>query len=295
MSLSDLFKPAWKHSNPDIRLKAVQKTVTSPEVLSEIIRNTHEHHEIRKAAIEKLGDKNVAEILFYEVHGECSEELRKLLLRYISNEQKIREMYTYVRRKGGLSFLEIVLEQRLFEIWDEAVASAETDSALVAIAQNARKYPQGSYVSSGAYGIAQQAVSKITNLHVICELLYSDYKYGNEIHYSYRNGLAENPHASGNDALFEYNNDLDFLVRCIRYQNKALLKPAEKRLADLGKKVIIEERTITRDCSSCHGSRGGDVRVPYTDNDWAWEQCDICNGSGKETIKEKEYRLVDYN
>ncbi len=292
MKFSDFFKPSWKRSDPGIRLKAVHK-ITAHEILTVIIKNSNELFEIRKTAVERLNDTTLAESLFYDIYGDMSEEIRTLLLKYITSEQKIQEMYFSVRKKGGLSFLEIVLEQRLFDIWYEKIDATSDNNILLSIAKNARHYPMGSYVSCFTYGIVAKAVGKITDALMLAELLMNEYKQTNAIHYSYRDGLSANTSDTVKTSLMAHIIDIDFLVQCIKYSNSLLTPLAERRLTELGKMLLMEEKTVTRKCSSCHGARGGNARVPYTDRDWAWEECSSCQGTGEETVTQKEYRIVN--
>ena len=54
MSIADLFRPKWRHSNPVIRLKAV-KNITKQDILAKVAK-MDEDHNIRKAAILMLKD-----------------------------------------------------------------------------------------------------------------------------------------------------------------------------------------------------------------------------------------------
>lgn len=66
----------------------------------------------------------------------------------------------------------------------------------------------------------------------------------------------------------------------------------EERLPDFGAMLKKEKLVEYIQCKRCKGSGGGMVRVPYTDRDWEFEDCEDCNGSGKiEDIKYK-YSIV---
>jgi len=57
LSLLDLFKPKWKHSDPKVRRKALEG-VWSHDVLSAIVRND-ENADVRKAAVERMTDDEI--------------------------------------------------------------------------------------------------------------------------------------------------------------------------------------------------------------------------------------------
>ena len=56
MALSDLFKPKWKHSNPDVR-KAALVNVIDSKILAEIAINDKDWS-VRIAAIKKITERN---------------------------------------------------------------------------------------------------------------------------------------------------------------------------------------------------------------------------------------------
>lgn len=57
MALLDLFKPKWKHSDPKVRLKAIEE-ITNQQVLKEVAKND-ENWEVRKTATIKITYKTI--------------------------------------------------------------------------------------------------------------------------------------------------------------------------------------------------------------------------------------------
>lgn len=55
MNFFNLFRPKWKNSDPDVRLKAVEK-LTDPQILAEIVR-TEKYYKVRLLAASKLDDQ----------------------------------------------------------------------------------------------------------------------------------------------------------------------------------------------------------------------------------------------
>src|ERR1017187_5032385 len=58
MGIADLFRPKWKHSNPNVRLDAV-KALSNQAVLAEIAKND-EYGSVRCAALKRITDQGVA-------------------------------------------------------------------------------------------------------------------------------------------------------------------------------------------------------------------------------------------
>jgi len=54
MKFSDLFVPRWQHSNPQVRIKAIQK-VTDPKLLKEICEKDQDV-EVRQFAENRLAE-----------------------------------------------------------------------------------------------------------------------------------------------------------------------------------------------------------------------------------------------
>ncbi len=291
VNIKDLFIPSWKRSDPLVRLKAVQTGALNPDILEEIILNKEETLEIKKAAVLRLKDENRSEKLFQNVYGDDSQDLRKQLLKNIMDEQRIRSLYFKMRKEGGKSFLEVPLELRLFEIWEDQVAQTDDSGLLLEIAQKARTYTMGSYVSCQVYTVVEKAIAKITDFHKLTEWFLKEFKTTKELHYSIRDGLYELSKKTQPDFIFAHINDLDYLGYSFMRGEKEWALAAERRIFKLGKKIMIEEKKIRRKCSSCNGSGGGDVRVPYTDRDWEWEKCESCKGTGVETVTKKEFRF----
>lgn len=291
MNIKDLFLPLWKRSDPLVRLKAVQMGALNPDVLEEIILNKMEILEIRKAAILSLKDENRSEKLFQNVYGDDSEDLRKQLLENIKDEQRIRSLYFKIRKEGGKSFLEVALELRLFEIWDAQVDQTEDSGLLLEIAQKARTYTMGSYVSCQVYAVVEKAIARVTDFHKLAEWFLKEFKATRELHYSIRDGLYQLSKKSQPDFIFAHISDFDYLGYCVIRGEKEWALAAERRILKLGKKIVIEEKKIHRKCSSCNGSGGGNVRVPYTDRDWEWAKCESCKGTGVETVTKKAFRF----
>jgi len=297
MKLNDLFVPAWRHSNPKVRLKAIEKNHYDENILTRIIETQNEEMDVVFAAIDKLQNLALCEKLFLNVYGNHADEKRKRILQKITDEQQIHNIYWDIRKKGGKSFLEIALEQRLFERWETAVEQTTDTDALVVIAQKSLNHFQGSYVSSGSYQIACNAIEKITDLEKLSAWVQGQFASTQQLHYSVRNGLLERLKQKDSEKFFSKINDTGLLLYFYKSGETSLLSGAEKRLSGMGNKIRVEEYDKEGKCSSCDGSGGGDVRIPYTDNDWEWEKCEHCNGTGRETFHIKEYfieSLSDY-
>jgi hypothetical protein len=289
MNLKDLIAPAWRHSNPEIRLRAIQKNKYDEIILCQIIKNNREEKEIIFAAINQLTNVPLCEKLFIEVYGSNAEEIRKNLLRKIVDEQRISTLYRDIRKKGGLSFLEIALEMRLFEIWKEQIEKTKDPKALINIIEKSASYVQGSYVSVGAYQVVENAIQKVTDLPMLASWVEKEFLSKRKLHYSIRNGLFERLKQDDARDFFDNITNIELLLILYKGGKPTLGLGAEARLKNLGKKVRVEERVEERKCSSCGGAGGGDVRVPYTDHDWQWEKCEPCKGTGQETNHIKEY------
>ena len=295
MNIKDFFLPAWKNSNPSTRIKAIQEDKVEPNILENIILDMNEIPDVRKAAALKLKKSYDCERIFQKIYGNESEEIIQILLRNISDEERIRFLYQEIRKAGGKSFLEVPLELRLFEIWEDQVNQTEDSGILLNIAHKARFYPLGSYVSCRAYGIVEKALAKITDFYLLTEWFMKEFKSSKELHYSIRNGLYAISKKSQPDFIFAHIEDLDFLAYSVIQGEKEWALAAKKRILKLGKKIVIEEIKMIQECTSCKGSGGGDVRVPYTDNDWEWEECKSCKGRGEMIRIKKEYHFEDIN
>lgn len=289
MKLNDFFVPAWKNSDPKVRLKAIEKNHYDENILSCIIKNTDEKIDVVFAAIDKLQNTELCEILFQNVYGKKADEKRKKILQKISDEQHILKIYWKIRNSGGKSFLEIVLEQRLFELWETAVEKTIDTDALIAIAQKSLNHIQGSYVSSGSFSIARIAIKKISDLEKLSAWIQNQFASTKELHYAILDGLSERLKQKDSEKFFSTIDNTELLLLLYKSGGTALVSGVEKRLSQMGKKIRVDEYDKEGKCSSCEGAGGGDARIPYTDNDWKWERCEYCNGTGREMFHIKEY------
>lgn len=79
MGLGDLLKPKYKHSNPDIRKKAISK-LDDLKLLEEIVRNEN-NEEVKQVALNKMD-----EIYISIVESNAPEEEKRDAMRQIRNE-----------------------------------------------------------------------------------------------------------------------------------------------------------------------------------------------------------------
>jgi hypothetical protein len=289
MKLKDLFVPAWKHSNPNVRLKAIEKNNYDENILSCIIKNTDEEIDVAFAAIDKLQNPELCEKLFQTVYGKNADEKRKKILQKITDEKRIHNIYWKIRNSGGKSFLEIDLEERLFEIWKSEVEQTHDTDTLIAIAKKSLNHIQGSYKSCCSYGITHDAIKKIPDLKKLSAWVLSQFALNQELHYSILNGLSERLKQKDSGKFFSTIDNTELLIFLYKNGGTALASGVEKRLSQMGKKIRVDEYDKEGKCSSCEGAGGGDARIPYTDNDWKWERCEYCNGTGREIFHIKEY------
>jgi hypothetical protein len=293
MKLNDIFVPAWKHSDPKVRLKAIAKNNYDENILSSIIKNVDEEIEVVSAAIDKLQNLVLCEKLFQSIYGKNEDEKRKRILQKFNDEQHIQKIYWEIRNKGGKSFLEIPLEERLFEIWKSEVEQTHNTDALIAIAQKSLNHYQGSYVSSRSYSVTQDVIEKITDIEKLSAWVQQQFTLSQKLHYAIQNGLSERLKQEDSEKFFSTIDNTELLLFLYKSGEKALVSGVEKRLFQMGKKISVEEYNKEGKCPSCHGAGGGDVRVPYTDHDWEWEKCEYCHGTGRELFHLKEYFIED--
>jgi hypothetical protein len=293
MKLNDLFVPVWKHSDPQVRIKAIAKNNYDEDILSAIIKNADEEIDVVYAAIDKLQNREQCEKLFLNIYGKNGDEKRKKILQKLTDENRIHTIYWEIRNKGGKSFLEIPLEERLFEIWKSEVEQIQNTDELIAIAQKSLNHFQGSYKSSGSYSITREAIKKIPDLKKLSAWVQQQFALKQELHYSIQNGLSERLKQQDSEIFFSTIDNVELLLFIYKNGEHSLITSIEKRLFQMGKKVRVNEYDKEGNCSSCDGAGGGDARIPYTDNDWKWERCEYCNGTGRELFHLKEYFIED--
>ena len=67
MALLDFIRPKWKHSDPDVRLKAVAEMAENALEQLKTIAATDLDDRVRKGAIEKIDDENTLKSLAKDV------------------------------------------------------------------------------------------------------------------------------------------------------------------------------------------------------------------------------------
>ena len=101
MGLLNLFRPAWRHSNPDVRREAI-RTIQDPAVLAEIIVRDSEWF-VRHEAFAALRGIGPDEIHYHRLMRESEdEEIRRKAIKQMTDEAEIErvareDQYLYIR------------------------------------------------------------------------------------------------------------------------------------------------------------------------------------------------------
>ncbi len=101
MALMNLFRPPWKHSDPDVRKAAVQG-IDDPDILVEMIIRDGEWF-VRHEAMSALRDLGADRVHLRRLVGESSdEEIRRKAVKVMTDEADLERVakedrYRYVR------------------------------------------------------------------------------------------------------------------------------------------------------------------------------------------------------
>ena len=95
MSIRDIFRPKYKHSNSTVRLTAVERVVTNQEVLASIAK-TDDNLQVRRVAIDKLSDQRLLAEVAWDAKesGTREDAVRKLtdsavLVRIVKSDKSV--------------------------------------------------------------------------------------------------------------------------------------------------------------------------------------------------------------
>lgn len=125
MGLFDLFKPKWKHSNPEIRKTAVDE-LTDQTALMEVVKN-EEDQEIRKSAARKLTDQAV-------LTGLAKNENQDVSVRRIAiNKLTDQSVLAYLVKNSKFIYVQTEAEFRLAEVY---VTELPDQASLMNAAEN---------------------------------------------------------------------------------------------------------------------------------------------------------------
>ena len=101
MGLLNLFRPQWKHSDPDERRRAIE-TMQDPAILAEMIVSDGEWF-VRHEAFAALRDLKPSQEHYKRLMRECSdEEVRRKVVKVMSDEAELErvaseDQYQYIR------------------------------------------------------------------------------------------------------------------------------------------------------------------------------------------------------
>lgn len=108
MSLLDLFKPKWKHSNPDVRKEALQN-IFDQEILSEIALKDR-NISVRETALERINNNQMLINIIKKTNQDrFGFFIRKVIEKLTDNSL----LYDYINDKNTYTYLKRIAIQRL--------------------------------------------------------------------------------------------------------------------------------------------------------------------------------------
>lgn len=125
MALFDLFRPKWKHSDPDVRIAAAQE-LEDPSTLTQMAAADREwfvRHRVFDVIREKFADQTS---FAYLAKNSIDEEIRRKAVKLLTDETALgdvakNEKYRYVRDAA-----EHRLEELHTNLWGENSGAAKT-------------------------------------------------------------------------------------------------------------------------------------------------------------------------
>lgn len=261
-----------------IKLQILNNT-KNEEKLMKILLNDKENFEVRKAVIKKLPNNVKIEDLLVKIWGNDSKLLSEELLRKVDDEDIVLHIFNKIHARGTLSYIEGYLQKRMSEIFEERIEKTDDSAKLVSIWDRMLNYDQK---FSNIHRVIEKLIAKISDNDILAGKILKIYARSDQIDCYVVKGLVKKlEQKNGFEEFFSRIDDMEFLAYCFyKIRENKLKVPAQNRIRSLGKEIVVAEEKKQITCPSCNGSKGGEVRVKYTDRDWEWEECDRCNGTG---------------
>ena len=127
MGLFDLFRPKWKHSDPDVRIAAASE-ITDENILVEMAANDREWF-VRHNAFDLLRARNCGQHVYAQLARHAGdEEIRRKAIKRLTDQAVLQEVaggdkYRYIRDAA-----EHRLEELRENLWGEVEEHAQSAS-----------------------------------------------------------------------------------------------------------------------------------------------------------------------
>jgi hypothetical protein len=174
MGLADLFRPKWKHSNPEVRAEAVKQLGDDQAQLLAIIVRQDRDARVRRIALKRIAD---AELLYEVAEHDPDEALRdaaaekadELLLATANGADEARAVEALGRLRSKKLIASVAQKSQLAAVRKRAVAEAargESGESEKALAEIARKAPDAA--------VRRLAVEQLRDQNTLREIAISD-------------------------------------------------------------------------------------------------------------------------
>jgi hypothetical protein len=118
MGLFDLFRPKWKHSDPDVRIAAAGK-ITDENILIEMAGNDREWF-VRHNAFDILRSRNCGQHVYAALARHArDEEIRRKAIKKLTDQAVLQEVATSDKYRYIRDAAEHRLEELRQNLWGE--------------------------------------------------------------------------------------------------------------------------------------------------------------------------------
>jgi hypothetical protein len=128
MGLFDLFRPKWKHSNPDVRIAAASE-VSDENILIEMASQDREWF-VRHNAFDVLRARNCGQHVYAHLaRNSRDEEVRRKAIKKLTDRAVLEEVATADKYRYIRDAAEHRLEELRENLWGEAEQTESAKSA----------------------------------------------------------------------------------------------------------------------------------------------------------------------
>jgi hypothetical protein len=211
MAILDLFRPKWKHSNPDVRLNAVEKLNNS--IILEKIAINEKDIVVHNAAIGKLADQNILHRVLIEYSWGPKYNSYITIIKKISDQKLLADIaknhkFVWVRKFAlykiddenvltdiakdtECSFLGEAVVTKIIN--ENSIADIATNAKDINVRRAADKKLKDNYITailgSRSKSKREAAIEKLTDQIILCDILFD--KYWKLSDYMYLNVLGK--------------------------------------------------------------------------------------------------------